>query len=86
METTKKNWKIRLGIILVIVCIPFFLAIPIIPFTEMENSLKISISTGLLICGEVLFWSGGLLLGKELFAKYKNYLDPRTWFSKSKVK
>ena len=31
---------------------------------------------------EVIFWSGGLLVGKELFTKYKQKLDPRRWFKK----
>ena len=80
---SKKNWKIRLGIFLIIFCIPFFLFIPIVPFLEMEDDLKITISTGCLVIGEVLFWSGGLLVGKELFTKYKSYFNPKTWFNKS---
>lgn len=75
-----KNWKIKLGIILVIVCIPFFLLIPVIPFLELESRAKITISTTLLVIGEVLFWAGGLLLGKELFSKYKARLNPKNWF------
>jgi hypothetical protein len=33
---------------------------------------------------EVVFWSGGLLVGKELFTKYKNQLNPGNWFKKTK--
>ena len=82
MENTqkKKNWKLKLGIILILACIPFFLIIPIIPFLELENKLKITFSTASLVIGEVLFWSGGLLVGKELFTKYKSYLNPKNWF------
>lgn len=67
-----------------IVCIPFFLIIPAIPFLEMENSSKVTWSTVSLVIGEVLFWSGGLLLGKELFTKYKSYFNPKNWFKKAK--
>jgi hypothetical protein len=28
---------------------------------------------------ELVFWSGGLLVGKELFTKYKNNLYPKNW-------
>lgn len=80
----KKNWQLRLGIILIIVCIPFFLAIPIFPFLDFESKTKVILSTTSLIIGEVLFWSGGLLVGKELFTKYKSYFNPKNWFNKNK--
>ena len=78
----KKNWKIRVGIFLIVFCIPFFLFIPIIPFLEMEAKTKITLSTVSLVIGEVLFWSGGILVGKELFMKYKSYFNPKNWFKK----
>jgi len=78
----KQNWKIRLGVALIIACIPFFLIIPVIPFLEMGNTTKVTLSTISLVIGEVLFWSGGLLLGKELFTKYKSYFNPLNWFKK----
>ncbi|WP_461633165.1 transporter suffix domain-containing protein [Labilibaculum euxinus] len=79
----KKNWVIRVGIFLIIFCIPFFLLIAIIPFLEMEATTKITISTISLIIGEVLFWLGGIMVGKELFSKYKTYLNPKNWFKKA---
>lgn len=48
----------------------------------MEAKTKITLSTISLIIGEVLFWSGGILLGKELFGKYKSYFNPKNWFKK----
>lgn len=81
----KKNWKIRAGIILMVLCIPFFLFIPIIPFLEMEAKTKITFSSIALIIGEVLFWVGGILVGKELFIKYRSYLNPKNWFKKAVV-
>lgn len=35
-----------------------------------------------MVIGELLFWSGGLLLGKEIFTKYKSYFNPMNWFKK----
>ncbi len=78
----KKNWKIRLGIILMVVSVPLFLFLPAIPFLEMEASHKITLTTIILVVAEVLFWGGGLLLGKELFTKYKAYFNPKNWFKK----
>jgi len=76
----KKNRTIRAGIILIIACIPFFLAIPVFPFLELETKTKITLSTASLVVGEVLFWAGGILVGKELLTKYKSSLNPRNWF------
>ncbi|RKD96871.1 transporter suffix domain-containing protein [Marinifilum flexuosum] len=81
-NNTKKNWQIKLGIFLMILCIPFFLIIPVFPFMELEAKTKITLSTVSLIIGEVLFWSGGILVGKELLKKYKSYFNPKNWFKK----
>ncbi len=75
-----KNWKIRLGIILIVFSCILFLSLPLIPFLEVEN--KVTITTVTFIIAEITFWSGGILLGKELFSKYKSYLNPKNWFSK----
>jgi len=77
-----KNWKIRLGLILVIFSCLLFLSLPLIPFFEIESRAKITISTVVFIIAEITFWSGGILLGKELFSKYKSYLNPKNWFTK----
>lgn len=79
----KKNWKLKLGLILIIVSIPLFLALPFIPFLDLENKHKITLTTIVFISAEVLFWSGGLLVGKELFTKYKTRLNPKNWFKKN---
>ena len=79
----KKNWQLKFGLILIIVSIPLFLSLPLIPFLKLESSQKITITTVVFIAAEVLFWSGGLLVGKELFQKYKSKLDPRNWFKKN---
>ena len=78
----KSNWKLRVGLVLMIVSVPLFLALPVIPFLDMESKVKITMSTVFLVMGEVLFWMGGLLVGKELFNKYKAYLNPKNWFRK----
>lgn len=78
----KQNWKFKLGIVLLIVCIPLFLAIPLVPFLAISGTAKITVTTILLVIGEMTFWTGGLLLGKELLSKYKAYMNPKNWFKK----
>lgn len=35
---------------------------------------------------EIVFWSGGLLAGKELFSRYKKQLNPVNWFKKVQLR
>ena len=80
-----KTWKFKLGVILMIVCVVAFLAIPVVPFTNLQNSYKITLSTVLFVVGEITFWTGGILLGKELLNKYKSRINPKNWFKAKSV-
>ncbi|MBN2773537.1 MAG: transporter suffix domain-containing protein [Prolixibacteraceae bacterium] len=81
-ETGKKNFQIRLGIFLMIFSGVFFGASFIIPLLNLETKVKVAAISVSLILMEVVFWTGGLLVGKELFKKYKSYLHPQNWFKK----
>jgi len=85
MEMKKKNWKFKLGLGLILFSIPLFLSLPFIPFLSLDNKTKITLTTIVFITAEVTFYSGGFFLGKELFIKYKDKLNPKHWFKK-KVK
>lgn len=78
----KYNWKLRLGIIILIISFSTFPFIILTPFLHIENKLKIIITTTLIIIGNVTFYTGGFLVGKELFTKYKYYINPKNWFKK----
>ncbi|MEI7828853.1 MAG: transporter suffix domain-containing protein [Prolixibacteraceae bacterium] len=78
----KKTIKFKIGAILILVSVVLFLLIPVIPFLSITRGVKITISTVLFVLGEITFWSGGILLGKELLDKYKSYLNPKNWKSK----
>lgn len=78
----KKNWKLKLGIVLMIVSAIVFMSLLVIPFLDLNSKEKITITTIIIVIGEISFWSGGFLVGKELFTKYKSYLNPKNWFKK----
>jgi hypothetical protein len=50
-----------------------------------QQKTKVIASTTSLILMEVVFWAGGLLVGKELFTKYKHQLNPKNWIKKRKL-
>ena len=78
-----KNRRIKLGIFLMIFSGVFFAATLIFPLTGLPVKTKVIASTISLVLMEIVFWSGGLLVGKELFTRYKRKLNPLTWFKKS---
>ncbi|MEI6577733.1 MAG: transporter suffix domain-containing protein [Bacteroidota bacterium] len=70
----------RFGIILILMSGIFFgliFAVPFLPYTIGQKGI---ITTVLVVCGEIAWWVGVVILGKEVVAKYKKFLDPRKWF------
>jgi len=81
----QKNWKFKTGITLIIISTLLFTSLLAVPFLDIAGKTKITISTIAVILGEITFWVGGILLGKELFNKYKAYFNPLNWFKKKIV-
>jgi hypothetical protein len=82
MNMQKKNWKMTLGVILMIVATLIFMSLLIVPLLKISGKEKITITTIIIVAGEITFWSGGLLVGKEILTKYRAYLNPKRWFKK----
>ncbi len=64
----------------------FFGATFVIPLLDLPVRTKIIASTTSIVLMEIVFWSGGLLVGKELFTRYKKQMNPKNWFKKKAVK
>ncbi|WNR43087.1 transporter suffix domain-containing protein [Paenibacillus roseipurpureus] len=75
----------KLGIGLLILSTIAFLSAFTIPFFVHSGARITGWITGLLIFSEITFWTGGLLLGKEVAKKYRSYLNPRNWTSAKKA-
>lgn len=80
---TNRKARMKWGIFLMVFSGVFFAATIIIPTLNLSVKIKVIASTGSLILMEFVFWLGGLLVGKELFTKYKKQLNPKNWFKKS---
>lgn len=61
----------------------FFAATLVFPLTSLPVKTKIIASSVSFVLMEVVFWAGGLLVGKELFVRYKRQLNPVNWFKKN---
>ena len=84
MNWKDKNWKFKLGLLMVLTSLIFFALLVIIPMLNIGKEEKIWFTTLSFIIAEVLFYAGGFLLGKEMFSKYKSYFNPKNWFKSSK--
>lgn len=80
------NTKTKIGILLIVLSVIMFTIIFMSPFIPVDNKYKITIGTVSLILGEICFWVGGLLVGKDLFNKYKSKLNPKNWSNKNNKK
>ena len=69
-----KNLTIRqwVGGALLVVSTLAWLALPVVPFLALEATAKVALATGLVIVGEVTFYPGVALLGKEAVAFFRD--------------
>ncbi|XGW00260.1 MAG: transporter suffix domain-containing protein [Leptolyngbya sp. BL-A-14] len=67
----------QLGVALLVISCLVWLAIVGIPFLPLTLAQKAAIVPGLLILGELFFWVGALLVGREVAERYRHWLNPR---------
>jgi hypothetical protein len=79
-----KKLKFRLGIILISVSVMIFLTLFAVPFISMDAKVKIALTTAFIVAGEVMFWLGVILIGKEVYLKFKEKLKSGEWLEKKK--
>jgi hypothetical protein len=82
MQNNTKNIRIKLGIFMMVFSGVFFALTLIIPLLELPARTKVVAASASFIMMEIVFWTGGLLVGKELFTRYKQRLNPMNWFKK----
>ena len=80
----KKKLKFRLGIILISISVLFFLIIFALPFISINLKVKVALTTTLIVVGEVSFWVGAILIGKEVYKKFMAELKSGEWLEKKK--
>lgn len=72
----------KLGIVLIIISFVLWIFILWAPWIPVSTTLKATVVTVLIALGEVFFWGGTVLVGKDIVKKYMECLNPITWFSK----
>lgn len=64
----------KLGILFILLACMSWISIIVLPFLSFSLSMKATLIAGAVVLGEVFFWIGTILLGKEVISKYKSYL------------
>ena len=72
----------KLGIILIVISFILWIFILGAPWLPMSTTLKASMVAILIVLGEVFFWGGTVLVGKDIVKKYMECLNPIAWFKK----
>lgn len=70
----------KIGIVLFVLSFVFYGLILLVPMLSVSLKIKTIITTSLVITGEIAFWSGGLILGKEVVKRYRSLFNPKNWF------
>jgi hypothetical protein len=74
-----------LGMVLFVIAVLFWVAVPAVLLTPLSTEQKAWTSSAFLILGEVAFWVAAVALGREVFRRYRRYLDPRGWLGKKRL-
>lgn len=76
ISKTKRN----IGIGLIVLSTIFYCLIFVVPFLPITLKTKVIVSSSFAVIGEITFWIGGFILGKEIVRKYRKKLNPANWF------
>jgi hypothetical protein len=73
----------KFGISLIVISTILYCSILGVPFLHISIRNKTFITAFLVMGGEITFWVGGLILGREFIKKFRGYLNPKNWFRKN---
>lgn len=74
-----RGWRRRLGFGLVVLSCLLYGCLLLVPSAPLSTAGKVALSSMLVISGEVSFWIGGFILGREAIRRWRGALDPRRW-------
>jgi hypothetical protein len=86
MKSTEKlhNGKLltTIAIVLILLSGLLFGMIFVVPFFPVSIATKGVLVTACIISGEISWWAGVAVAGKQVITRYKQYFNPRNWFSR----
>jgi hypothetical protein len=83
---TLHSWQFNLGIFLIVLSTLLYASLIVLPFLNIPVSIKLGITPIVIIVGEIIFWIGGILVGKEIIIKYRRFFNPFNWLYRNKAR
>ena len=81
LRDSKKSGRTQfLGLVLLVAAVVFWVAAPAVLLIPLSAEQKVWMGSAFLVLGEVAFWASAVVLGREVFRRYRSVLDPRRWF------
>lgn len=68
------------GVTLMVFAVLMWVAVPVVLLLPLPGGQKVWMTSALLVAGEVAFWVSAVLLGREVFRRYRGRMDPRRFF------
>jgi hypothetical protein len=79
---SRSRWGRTLGIALIVFSCLAYGVLLSLPLLSLAGRVKLALAPVLVVLGEVAFWIGGVLLGKELVMRFRSFLNPCRWIGK----
>jgi len=70
----------RIALILVILSFVFYGLAMLTPLAPLSIAFKAAVIPAFIIMGEIVWWFGVAIVGKQAVSKYREYLNPCKWF------
>jgi short-subunit dehydrogenase len=76
----KKNLILKkIGIFLVVMSFVLYILLLGVPVLKVDLLCKAAITSSFMVISEIIWWTGVLILGKEVASKYRKFLNPKNW-------
>lgn len=82
MRNIFKTYDKKVGIFLIVLSGVLWLLVPVVPFLGFRGSIQAVIITLLLVIGEIIFWVGSVMVGKEMLKKLNLFKTISRWFKR----
>ncbi len=79
LKTLNSRTILIIAVVLIILSGISFGMIFLVPFLPISLAQKGIFVTGLIITGEITWWTGVAVAGKQVISRYGRYFNPLTW-------
>lgn len=81
-----RRWMRPVGVGLIVLSVVLYGLIFLLPLLPIPAKARLVAVPVLVVSGEAAFWAGGALLGAEIVARYRRWLNPRYWFNRAEMR